>query len=151
MTKTPKKKSTYKETLINFIESAKMDGLSEEEATSVAKAKVQHLIEMGRVGDPKNRKTQKWKFEGTDMTITPSTGYSPTNSTRKGSNNVRTPELNAASELLKRGFMKMYNTVKNLHEEGAFSKLDLSRYEEEINKTSQHMILNFFESNTKKS
>ena len=42
MTKTPKKKSTYKETLINFIESAKMDGLSEEEANTVLNGYVLH-------------------------------------------------------------------------------------------------------------
>ena len=143
MTKTPKKKTTYNEAVRNALAVSS----TEQEAMKM----VQKQIDLGLVGDPKNRKTPGWVFEGTDMTITPSTGYSPTNSTRKGSNNVRTPELNAASELLKRGFMKMYNTVKNLHEEGAFSKLDLSRYEEEINKTSQHMILNFFESNTKKS
>ena len=151
MTKTPKKKSTYKETLINFIESAKMDGLSEEEATSVAKAKVQRLIDMGRVGDPKNRKTQKWKFEGTDMTITPSRGYIPTKSSKRGANNVLTPEIQATSELLKSLIDNCFDKVMNLHGEGVFSKLDLSRYEEEINKTSQHMIFNFIESNTKKS
>ena len=60
-------------------------------------------------------------------------------------NNEVTPEIQATSELLRSLIDNCFDKVMNLHGEGVFSKLDLSRYEEEINKTSQHMIFNFIE------
>ena len=141
-----RKKSTYKETLTNIMAL----GFEEEQA----KEKVQELIEKGLVGDPKNRKTCNWKFEGTDMTINPSTGPQPKKSSKAGANNVRTHDLNISSKLLKVCYGEIYEYVKGLQQEGTFSKIDESvfvdEHKDQIVTSAKRTMLYFLENNTVK-
>tara|TARA_R110000744_G_scaffold371711_1_gene482907 strand:- start:358 stop:789 length:432 start_codon:yes stop_codon:yes gene_type:complete len=111
-----KKKTIYKEAVRN----ARAVCSTEQAATEM----VQKQIDAGLVGDPKNRKTCAWKFEGTDMTINPSTGPNPKRSTKAGARNRMTDELRNASNMLKMCNDHSFEAVKTLHQEGTFSKID---------------------------
>ena len=115
---------------------------------------VQKQIDAGLVGDPKNRKTCAWKFEGTDMTINPSTGPNPKKSIKAGARNIETPELMTFSNMLRIVYNYSFTAVKALQQEGTFSKIDTNAFIEhftgKINADIDKTIFRFLEENTKK-
>ena len=110
---------------------------------------VQKQIDAGHVGDPKNRKTCAWRFEGTDMTINPSTGPHPKKSSKHGARNVRTHDLDISSKLLEVGYREVFEAVKGLQQEKTFSKIDaavfVDEYKELVVARAKNTILRFLE------
>ena len=140
------KKTVYNEAVRNAMAVCS----SEETAMEM----VQKQIDAGLVGDPKNRKTCNWKFEGTDMTINPSTGPNPKKSSKSGANNARTHDLNISSKLLKVCYREIYESVKGLQQEGTFSKIDESvfvdEHKDQIVTSAKRTMLHFLEDITEK-
>ena len=115
---------------------------------------VQKQIDAGHVGDPKNRKTCAWKFEGTDMTINPSTGPNPKKSIKAGARNIETLELMNASNMLRVVYNHSFEAVKALQQEGTFSKIDPNAFIEhfagKIKASIDKTIFRFLEDNIEK-
>ena len=141
-----KNKTTYNSAL----EMARTISKTEDEAVAIVRGQ----IDEGLVGDPNNRKTCNWKFEGTDMTINPSTGPNPKKSSKLGANNARTHDLNISSKLLEVVYEHAFESVKALQQEGTFSKIDatafVDEYKEQIVTSAKRTMLHFLENNTVK-
>ena len=119
--KLSKRRSSFGEVIRNFMST----GDSKEEAFR----KAQILIDKGYSGDPsKSKKSVSWKFEGTDSTITPSSGGQIVKSSKKGARNINTPELVVANKILTTYINIGYEKVKNLHAEGELSKIDVDAF-----------------------
>jgi hypothetical protein len=135
------KKTVYKEAVRNAMAVCS----SEETAMEM----VQKQIDAGLVGDPKNRKTCAWKFEGTDMTINPSTGPHPKKSSKVGARNVRTHDLDISSKLLEVAYREVFEAVKGLQQEKTFAKIDAAVFVDEykplVVARAKNTILRFLE------
>lgn len=143
---TQQQKVTYKKAL----EMARRVTKTEAEAQEFVKI---NWIDTGLVGDPNNRKSASWKFEGTNATF-----YKPSSKPRtpkkyekvgEGSSKI-TAEMKIVEKLLDAGYQSVMNFVKGVHQEGQLKRLTpeqlVLQFKNELQVAGREGIFKFLES-----